>query len=313
MPADPQTQAILQALAQMPAMDYSTLTAPVLRAAMAAMSPPAKGDAVAAIENREISGAGGPLKLRLYRPAGAGPFPVTMFFHGGGFVICDLDSHDNICSSLANRAGSLVVSVDYRRAPEAPFPAAVEDAVAATRWAHLHAEEIGGDASRIAVAGDSAGGNLAAVTAQLTRDGGPELCHQLLLYPVTDCAMNTASYREFGEGHYLTAEMMRWFLRQYLQDPARADDPRASPLRQHKLAGLPDATVFTAECDPLRDEGEAYARALLAAGNAVHLQRWPGQIHGFISMTGVLDSAQQALDAAAAALRSAFAVAPVCN
>jgi acetyl esterase len=270
MPLDPQAQAILTAMAAMPPIDFSTIPAAVFRAAMSGPSMFAPGDAVAQIENREIPGPGGPLRIRIYRPVTGAPLPITIYFHGGGFVICSLDSHDNICRSLASRAQTLVVSVDYHLAPEAKFPAAVEDAFAAVDWVHAHAAEIGGDASRIAVAGDSAGGNLAAVAAQRSRTQGPALCHQLLLYPVTDCGCDSASYKSFADGYYLTAETMRWFIAHYLPDAQAAG--RKNP-----------------------------------AGAAVEAKRWPGQIHGFISMLGAIGAADAALSEAAAALRAAFA------
>lgn len=306
MPLDPQVQAIVDAYAAMPKVDLSAIPAAIFRAAMDKPSVYAPGDEVAQIENREIPGPGGVLRIRIYRPKASGRLPVTLYFHGGGFVICGLDTHDNICRCLAQRAETLVVSVDYRLAPEAKFPAAVEDACAALQWLHTHAADIDGDATRMAIAGDSAGGNLATVTAQWAQQHGIELRHQLLFYPVTDCTASSASYREFAEGYVLTAEMMRWFIGHYLPDMQSADDPRASPLRQPDLGGLAPATIFTAACDPLRDEGEAYGLALRKAGVAVNLQRWPGQIHGFISMLGVISAADQALTEAANVLTAAF-------
>lgn len=306
MPLDPQVQAIVDAYAAMPAVDLSAIPAAIFRAAMDRPSVYAPGDEVAQIEDREIPGPGGALRIRIYRPKASGRLPVTLYFHGGGFVICGLDTHDNICRCLAQRAETLVVSVDYRLAPEAKFPAAVEDACAALQWLHRHGADIGGDVSRIAVAGDSAGGNLATVTAQWAKQQGIELRQQVLFYPVTDCACDSASYREFSQGYVLTAEMMRWFIGHYLPIEQAADDPRASPLRQRDLAGLAPATIFTAECDPLRDEGEAYAAAMRKAGVEVNLQRWPGQIHGFISMLGVISAADQALTEAASVLAMAF-------
>lgn len=306
MPLDPEVQAIVDAYAAMPKVDLSAIPAAVFRAAMDKPSVYAPGDEVAQIENRELAGPGGALRIRIYRPKASGRLPVTLFFHGGGFVICGLDTHDNICRCLAQRAKTLVVSVDYRLAPEAKFPAAVEDACAALKWLHMHAADIDGDATRIAVAGDSAGGNLAAVAAQWARQEGIALCQQLLFYPVTDCTAGSASYREFAEGHVLTAEMMRWFIGHYLPQGQSAEDPRVSPLYQTELRGLAPATVFTAACDPLRDEGEAYAAAMQKAGVEVNLQRWPGQIHGFISMLGVISAADQALGEAASALSAAF-------
>jgi acetyl esterase len=308
MTLDPQAKALLDAFAAMPAVDFSAVDAAQYRAMMNGPSMFAPGDAVAQVEDREIPGPGGPLRIRLYRDESRGHLPITVFFHGGGFVIGNLDSHDNICRCLARRAGSLVVSVDYRLAPETRFPGAVKDASAALAWVHRNARDIGGDASLIAVAGDSAGGNLAAVTAQHWRDHGPALRHQLLLYPLTDWRVDTESYRNYAKGYFLTWDMMNWFTRQYLPDDKAADDLRASPLRSRDLSGLASATVITAEYDPLRDEGEAYARAMRAAGVAVTLHRWPGQIHGFASMLGVLDAADQVLSTAAQALREAFAV-----
>jgi acetyl esterase len=307
MTLDPHAQGLLQALAQMPAPDFSTLTPQAYRAmtgGSAAMIAP--GDAVARSEDREIAGPGGPLRLRLYYPDAPGPLPLTLFFHGGGFVACGLDSHDNICRCLAVRAGTLVVSVDYRLAPEAPFPSAVHDAVAALEWLRGHAAEIGGDAQRIAVAGDSAGGNLAAVLAQQARERGWPLRHQLLMYPVTDCAEESASYASCGEGYFLTTGMMRWFRGHYLGG-ADARDPRASPLRAGDFGGLPPATIITAEYDPLRDEGEAYALSLRLAGIPATLHRWSGQIHGYISMLGLMPAAEPTLDCVAGELRRAFA------
>ncbi|HSW11491.1 MAG TPA: alpha/beta hydrolase [Solimonas sp.] len=308
MTLDPQVQGLLQALAALPLPDFTTLTAADYRAMAGGRAGMfAAGDEVARIEDREIAGPGGDLKLRLYVPEGQGPFPLTLFCHGGGFVACSLDTHDNVCRSLAARAQTLVVSVDYRLAPEAPFPAAVEDALAALAWLREHAAEIGGDGTRIGVAGDSAGGNLAAVLAQLAQVRGWTLRHQLLFYPVTDCAAESESWRSCGEGYYLTAPLMRWFIAQYLPQGRDAADPRASPLRATSFAGLAPATILTAQYDPLRDEGEAYALSLRLAGVPAELQRWPGQIHGYISMLGVIPAADEALSYAAAALRRAYA------
>ncbi|AXQ28324.1 alpha/beta hydrolase [Solimonas sp. K1W22B-7] len=307
MTLDPHAQALLQAMAALPAPDFTTLAAADYRAMTGSGGLLAPGDAVAHSEDREIAGPGGPLRLRLYYPDAPGPLPLTLFLHGGGFVACGLDTHDNICRCLAVRAQTLVVSVDYRLAPEAPFPAAVQDAVAALEWLRAHAGEIGGDAQRIAVAGDSAGGNLAAVLAQQAKVRGWPLRHQLLLYPVTDCAEESASYAACGTGYLLTAEMMRWFRSLYLSGGGDAADPRASPLRAKDFGGLAPATIVTAEYDPLRDEGEAYALSLRLAGVPAALHRWSGQIHGFISMLGAIPAAEDTLDLAAAALRRAFA------
>ncbi|SPA03119.1 putative esterase/lipase; putative exported protein [Cupriavidus taiwanensis] len=315
MPLDPQARAMLDAMAAMPSPDFSTLRAADYRAALAAMPGFAPGDAVAAQQDLTLEGPAGPLQARLYRPHAPSDgqdnmaLPLVIYFHGGGFVLCGLDSHDNVCRSLARRSGALVLSVDYRLAPEARFPAAADDAVAAVRWAAAHAAQLGADPSRLAVAGDSAGGNLAAVVCQQLRGSDIALRHQLLLYPWLDCsdaAAASASYRECAQGYFLSAAELDWYRAQYLATPADAGDVRASPLHQRDLHGLPPATIITAEFDPLRDQGEAYGEALQRAGGNAVVRRWPGQIHGFASMQGVMDAASHGLDAAAEALRQAF-------
>jgi acetyl esterase len=226
-----------------------------------------------------------------------GPFPILLFFHGGGWVICSLDTHDNTCRALANRARCLVISVDYRLAPEAEFPAAVRDAYAAAQWAVENAGDLNGDPTRVAVGGDSAGGNLSAALALMARDeGGPPLVYQLLIYPVTDVhTFDRDSYREYTEGYVVTREEMAWYRDHYLQDVEEARDPYVSPLLCPDLSGLPAAHVVTAEYDVLRDEGEAYARRLKEAGNAVTCTRYNGMVHGFMSMDGAVDKAGVAL------------------
>lgn len=311
MPLDPNARAALDLLAMMPAMDYS-LDGAQVRAKLAAMpqgsSPFAVGDDVDRIVEMHIDGNEGPLGLRLYYPKTAtSVLPVTLYLHGGGFVFGSPAMHDNLCRCLANRAESLVVSVDYRLAPETRFPGALDDVMTALTWLEQHAAEIGGDPDRVAIAGDSAGGNLAAAAAKLvSAQGERELCHQLLLYPVTDCRFDTASYQRYGQDYFLTLEMMRWYWRQYLPDAVHVHDPRASVLRAEDLAGLPPATVITAEYDPLCDEGEAYAKRLSNAGVPTRLHRWGGQIHGFMSMLGLIPAADQAVTVAAQALRRAF-------
>jgi acetyl esterase len=306
----PQSRGLLDALAQAwPPIDWQAVTPETVRALFASGAG-APGDEVAAIEERSVDGPGGPLRLRLYRPLGSAPasgWPLTVFCHGGGFVTGVVEGHDNVCRCLAQRAGTLVVSVDYRLAPEARFPAAVEDALAGLRWVHAHAATLGGDATRIAVAGDSAGGNLAAVMAQQARAGCIALRHQLLLYPVTDAGCDLPSNRRLAEGYLLSTGMMQWFWRQYLPTPRHGDDPRASPLREPDLQGLAPATFILPGLDPLGDEGEAYARRLDEAGVPVTLHRWPGQVHGFASMLGAIDAADEALTQAADGLRRAFA------
>jgi acetyl esterase len=258
-------------------------------------------------EDRTIAGPAGDLVVRIYRPEASGPLPLVVYAHGGGWVIGDLDTHDGVCEHLAVGTPAVVVSVHYRRAPEDRFPAAVEDVVAAVTWAHAHAAELGADPDRLAVAGDSAGGNLAAVAVRRLRDaGGPPVAFQLLLYPVCDCTMAQPSYQENASGYLLDAEVMAWFIDAYLggSDPA---DPDASPLFAGDLAGLPPALVVTAEFDPLRDEGEAYARRLAEAGVPTTCTRYDGTIHGFVSLAGVLESGRRAMDDVVVALRAALA------
>jgi acetyl esterase/lipase len=307
MPLDPQAKAVLDLMPAMP--DFSTLDLALIRAGMAS-GPLNAGEPepVAKVENSTIPGPAGQIPVRVYTPSGSGPHPGLVFFHGGGFVLCSLDTHDGICRSLANAAGCVVVSVDYRLAPEHPYPAAPEDCYAATQWVAKNGSELGIDVSRLAIGGDSAGGNLTAVTALMARDrGGPALRFQLMIYPVTDCGFETASYRENGEGYFLTTGMMRWFWDKYLADPKQAREGYASPLRAANLADLPPGLCITAGYDPLRDEGEAYAELLRKAGVDVRTSRYPGMFHGFLSMTAQLDQARKAVAEAGAALRAALA------
>lgn len=245
------------------------------------------------VHELEIDGAAGPLRARYYRPPRLGAFekpPLLVFFHGGGFVIGDLDTHDEPCRILCRHAGVQVLSVDYRLAPEHPFPAAVDDALAAFRWAVAHAPELDADADWVAVGGDSAGGNLSAVVAQLAaRDGGPAPALQVLIYPAVDLTeARAASGRLFAEGFYLTENDRQWATRHYFAGTERdVTDTRASPALAEDLSGLAPAIVITAGFDPLRDEGEAYAETLRKAGNRVVLDRAPELIHGFINMTTV--------------------------
>jgi acetyl esterase len=305
---DPQAKALLDAMPAMPDFDEIDLAA--LRMGMQAQSSlsPGEPEPVARVENRTLPGPGGEIPVRIYAPEGSGPFPVLVYFHGGGFVLCDLETHDGTCRSLANGAGCLVVSVDYRLAPEHPFPAGPEDCHAVARWVAERGAEIGADPTRIALGGDSAGGNLAAVVALMARErGGPALRFQLLIYPVTDCSFDTDSYRDNAEGYFLTPAMMKWFWRQYLSEPSQADQPFASPLRAADLSGLPPAHVVTAGYDPLRDEGEAFAERLRAAGVPVSARRFDGMFHGFFGMTAFLDVAKEAMGESCEALRKALA------
>jgi acetyl esterase len=248
--------------------------------------------------------------LRIYTPldANAEVLPGLVFFHGGGFVLGDLDTHDGLCRALANESGCRVVSVDYRLAPEHPFPAAVEDSIAAVDWIATNASALGIDASRLAVGGDSAGGNLAAVAAMLAKQrGAPKLGFQLLIYPVAQLGgAETASMRENGKGYFLEKASMEWFTRLYCPDATRRTDPRLSPLLARDLSGLPPAYVVTAGFDPLRDEGKAYADKLDAAGVPVTYVNYPGMVHGFFSFRGLVPKAREAVAAAGGALRAAL-------
>ena len=310
MPLDPQAAAVLAELAAVKLPDLSTLPPEIVRKAFRELAVrDAETVELASVEDRTIPGPVGTIPVRIYTPeGGTRPLPLLVYFHGGGFVLCDLETHDPLCRALAKRAGCVLVSVDYRLAPEARFPAAPEDCFAATRWAAESAKGLGADPARVAVAGDSAGGNLAAVVSLLARArGGPALVHQLLIYPVTDWAFDTPSHRENAEGYLLTRDMMGWFRSHYFAKPGDATDPLAAPLRAPDLRGLPPATVLTVEFDPLRDEGEAYADRLGQAGVPTRLRRYDGMFHGFFAMTARIDRAREAVDDAARALREAFA------
>jgi acetyl esterase len=307
MPVDPQIQTLLNLRAALPEMH--TLSVADARAQMAARDfPGLRKPDVAQVINRDMQGPAGSLALRIYTPLGEGPFPLMVFFHGSGFVLCSLDTHDGMCRNLCAGTGCVVVSVDYRLAPEAKFPAAPDDCLAATRWAVANAAALGADPGRTFVAGDSAGGNLAAVTALRVRDeGGPALSGQLLLYPVTDYYDPGApSMVENAEGFGLTRAGMIWFWDHYLPDPSHGTDPYASPMRAADLNRLPPALVVTAEYDPLRDEGEYYAERLRQAGVPVEMKRWDGMNHGFLFWPGVVDRSGLAMDEACAWVRSLF-------
>ena len=307
MPVDPQIQALLDRGTGVPA----THTLPVdearrqyeARIALMAAAPE-----MASVVERSIDGEGGPLKLRIYTPFGDSVFPLLMFFHGSGFVLCSLDTHDGMCRNLAAGIGCVVVSVDYRLAPEHKFPKGPDDCLAATRWAAVHAAEFRADPKRIMVAGDSAGGNMAAVIAQRIRDeGGPALCGQMLLYPVTDYyTRGTRSYEENANGYGLTRDTMKWFWDHYLNHPGEGEDPGASPLRATDLSGLPSAYVLSAEYDPLRDEAELYGERLRASDVPVQITRRPGMNHGFMFWVGIVAGADAAMKDACTWARQVF-------
>ena len=295
MALDPEVVPLLAFFKELGMPDTATATPQELRDAMVAM-PVENPTAVGAVENRSIAGPGGDLALRIFRPQGEGPFPLLMFFHGGGWVVGDLDSHDEVARQLCAGAATVVISVDYRLAPEACFPAAPEDCYAATCWAVENAAELALDTQRVTVGGDSAGGNLAIAVALMARDrAGPSIAHQLLIYPVTDHNFETASYRDNADGYFLTRDMMQWFWGHYLASAEDAGNPLATPLHGN-LTGLPSATVITAGYDPLRDEGIAFAEALDAAGVEVEHRLFEGMIHGFVSLPAGLTQTALAIE-----------------
>ncbi len=261
-------------------------------------------------EDRRIPGPGSDIAIRIYTPRElktAEKLPVLAWFHGGGFVIGSLETHDSVCRMLANQADCIVVSVDYRLAPESRFPAAVEDCQAALKWVALHAVEFGGDASCIAVGGDSAGANLATVMAILARDAAhPKLAFQLLIYPCVAPEPETPSHHKFKEGYILSRNSITWFYKQYLRNGKDANDFRFAPLMLDDLSGLPPSLIIVAGYDPLRDEGIEYAKKLIEAGNRVRLSNYEGMVHGFFLMGGAVDAARRAVTESANAMREAF-------
>lgn len=307
MSLDNQIAAVLQQFRDLPEPDFSQLEARQYRQFCDNLQPAIPGDPMSEVRDLRVAGAAGELDARLYRPLEQDNLPLLVFFHGGGFVMGNLDTHDNLCRSLARMTEAVVVSVAYRLAPENPFPAAPLDCYAATCWLVEHAAELGVDGTRLALAGDSAGGNLALAVSRLaTQNRGPKIRYQCLFYPVADARCDSHSYADFAEGYFLTSAMMYWFWQQYLQDASQGDDPLASPLRADNLAEMPPTTLISAAFDPLRDEGEAFAQRLQQAGIPVRLQRCEGMIHGFISMAPYVEGAAHALSDAAADLRKAL-------
>ena len=312
MALDPQVQAVIELVARAGRPAYHTLSPKDARQLFLETRPASTPTPpqIGAVRNLVAETAQGAIPLRVYRPSGVPDstrLPAYVYFHGGGWVIGDLETHDVLCRQLTAAAGASVVSVDYRLAPEHKFPAAADDAWAATGWIVAHAAELGLDADRVAVGGDSAGGNLAAVVALMARDaGGPAIRQQVLIYPVTDVMRETRSYADFAEGYMLTRDSMRWFIAHYLRSSHDARDWRVSPLRASSLAGLPPALIVTAGFDPLRDEGEMYAGRLRDAGVMVDYVCYGGMIHGFAGMGKLIDTAHRAVSLIGDTLRQSL-------
>jgi acetyl esterase len=307
MPLHPEAQQLLAALDAAGLPPFEHMTVPQAREAAKGFIDLQGEPEEIATEDRTIPGPAGDIPARVYTPGGDGPKPVIVYFHGGGWVIGDLDVCDNPVRRIANRTGAVVVSIDYRLAPEHVYPAAFDDSFAATAWVAEHAAELGGDPERIATCGDSAGANLAAAVAIAARDRqGPRLAAQLLLYPVTDFNFTTPSYEQNGEGYLLTKGSMQWFWAHYLGAQELGKDALACPARADNLVGLPPAFVATAEFDPLRDEGEAYAANLRNASVDVTAKRYDGMLHGFAWTLGATPSGAVLIDDLATALRNAL-------
>jgi acetyl esterase len=305
VPLDPQAQVVIDLMRDI-GFTFSDKTPEELRAL--ADAPVESPIELPSVVDRTIPGPAGEIPIRIYRPSDEPSLPVTVFFHGGGWVIGTLDSHDHTCRVIASKAECVVVAVDYRLAPEAKFPAAADDAVAALEWVVANADELGVDANRVAVAGDSAGGNLAAVVAVHARDTDRiEIVQQALIYPVTDGTCDRPSWEENGEGYFLTTEGMDWFHGHYSNDPSDFTDPRYSPIFAD-LEGVAPAVIVTAEYDPLRDQGRAFSEKLTESGVEVEYHEMDGMFHGFFGMDAGIDAAGEAQDRVAAALRAAFAV-----
>lgn len=309
MPLHPQIQAMLDKAAGLPAMHTVPLEA-IRSTDLKRYDIGVPKDEVASAEDRWIDGPRGAIRLRLYRPDLEPGRPILLFFHGSGFCICSVDTHDAMCRQICRRAGVTVVSVDYRLAPENEFPAGPDDCYAAMLWAHAHARDLGGDPDRMGVCGDSAGGTMSTMVAQRLRDErGPAPIAQILFYPVTDhYSAGHKSYDERADGFGLTALGMRWFWDMYLVAPDNDAQALASPLRAGDLSNLPPAYIITAEYDVLRDEGEAYAARLAAAGVPVTLQRYRDMNHGFLNWVGLVDRSTEAMDQACVWIRQRMTI-----
>jgi acetyl esterase len=310
MPLDPHTKRLLDIIAAT-RTDLRRPTPDAMRRAMVDLArvADAKDVPVQASEDRDIPGPDGPLPIRIYTPAQqvAGTLPALIYFHGGTGVFCSIETHDGLCRLLASQSGCRVISVGYRLAPEHKFPAAVEDGRAAARWTFEHCVDLAVDPSRIAIGGDSAGATLATVVCQLERTSGLEFALQVLLCPVTDVRADTESRRLFSQGYFFDVATLSWALEHYLSEGTDASDSRISPLYSNNLVGTAPAHIHTAEFDPFRDEGEAYADALRRAGVPVRCWRHDGMIHHFYCMAGVIPRSRQVINVAGEAIRKALA------
>lgn len=315
--ADPQMKAVLEELQSLGGKPIESLDADdareqptpakAVQAVLKEQNKSTSPQPVGNIENRSIPGPGGSIPIRLYTPKGSGPFPVVVYYHGGGWVIATIDTYDSSARALSNAANAIVVAVEYRKAPEHRFPAAHEDAYAAYQWTLRHAREINGDPSKVAVAGESAGGNLAAAVSMMARKRGEQLpVHQVLIYPVAGHDFNTQSYQENASAKPLNKPMMSWFFEKYLREPGDADNPLISLVRADDLKGLPPATIIGAEIDPLRSEGKRYADRLREAGVPVTYKLYDGVTHEFFGMGAVVDKAKQAVALAGQDLKASF-------
>lgn len=308
---DPQAQQLLEMMAQAGMADFADLTPQQARDQMALFRQEVEVEPVNNVTDRTIPGPYGEIPVRIYQPEGATPMPALVFYHGGGWVIGDLEMCDASCRTLANSVPCVVVSVDYRLAPEGKFPKPLDDCYAALEWTAQNAASIGVDPNRVAVGGDSAGGNLAAAVAIRAREqSGPKIAHQLLIYPVTARDYTTASYSENGEGYMLTKGAMQWFWDHYLNSDEEAQRPEVAPLLVKDASGLPSATVITAGFDPLRDEGAAYAKKLQDAGVPVNHRQWDSMIHGFFHMAAALDGGREAVEFATQELKKSLSGVP---
>ncbi len=308
MTLDPQAKAFLEAMASSGAPPLSTLNVEQAREMFRGMAAfGGEIEDVKKVEDHLIHVEDGEFKVRLYTPNGTGPFPIFVYFHGGGYVVGDIDLVDRLCRSITNRAETIVISVDYRLAPEHKYPVAVNDGYAAIKWAYNNATSFNGDPARMAVGGDSAGGSLAAILSlKAKNDNGPKLTAQVLIYPMTDFACESQSFDENGTDYNITTSDIRWFNSHYLSSDADIEDEYLSPLRSNNLADLPPALIITAQYDPLRDDGARYAEKLKENGNVVEYKCYEGMIHGFAWFAGVLDQGKSLISQVSQYLKQAF-------